>query len=75
MNSKCQIDLIDMQTQHDGRLEFILVYHNRLIEFVLLRPLKIDVQKESLVYYSIFSLLFECFLFYRGTMAVNLRTK
>lgn len=39
MNSRCQIDLIDMQTQPDGDYKFILVYQDQLTKFVNLRPL------------------------------------
>ncbi|XP_060836383.1 KRAB-A domain-containing protein 2-like [Rhopalosiphum padi] len=40
MNSRCQIDLIDMQAQSDGEYKFILVYQDHLTKYVLLRPLK-----------------------------------
>lgn len=39
LNSRCQIDLIDMQAQPDGNYKFILVYQDHLTKFVLLRPL------------------------------------
>ncbi|XP_060864326.1 KRAB-A domain-containing protein 2-like [Metopolophium dirhodum] len=39
MNSRCQIDLIDMQAQPDGNFKFILVYQDHLTKFVNLRPL------------------------------------
>jgi len=39
MNSRCQIDLIDMQAQPDGNYKFILVYQDHLTKFVNLRPL------------------------------------
>jgi len=39
LNSRCQIDLIDMQAQPDGNYKFILVYQDHLTKFVNLRPL------------------------------------
>ncbi|XP_055928730.1 KRAB-A domain-containing protein 2-like [Argiope bruennichi] len=38
MNSCCQVDLIDMQSQADN--EFIMVYQDHLTKFVLLQPLQ-----------------------------------
>lgn len=38
MNSRCQIDLIDMQAQPDGDYKFICVYQDHLTKFVILRP-------------------------------------
>lgn len=40
MNSRCQVDLIDMQTQEDRGFRFIMVYQDHLTKFVLLRALK-----------------------------------
>lgn len=40
MNSRCQVDLIDMQSNPDGQYKFILVYQDHLTKFVQLRPLK-----------------------------------
>jgi hypothetical protein len=39
-NSRCQIDLIDMQSQPDAQFRFILNYQDHLTKFVLLRPLQ-----------------------------------
>ena len=39
-NSRCQVDLIDMQSQPDGEYNFILDYQDHLIKFCTLRPLK-----------------------------------
>ena len=39
-NSRCQVDLIDMQSSHDGEYKFILNYQDHLTKFVLLRPLE-----------------------------------
>ncbi|XP_045448769.1 KRAB-A domain-containing protein 2-like [Melitaea cinxia] len=40
MNSRCQVDLIDFQTQPDGNFKFIMVYQDYLTKFVLLRALQ-----------------------------------
>lgn len=39
MNSRCQIDLIDMQSSPDNGYRFIFVYQDHLTKFVQLRPL------------------------------------
>lgn len=39
MNSRCQVDLIDFQSQPDGEFKFIFVYQDHLTKFVVLRPL------------------------------------
>lgn len=39
MNSRCQIDLIDMQANPDAGMKFILVYQDHLTKFVLLKAL------------------------------------
>ena len=38
MNSRAQVDQIDMQSQPDGDLKWILVYQDHLTKFVQLRP-------------------------------------
>ena len=38
MNSRAQVDLIDMQSQADGENRWIFVYQNHLTKFVQLRP-------------------------------------
>ncbi|XP_023212590.1 KRAB-A domain-containing protein 2-like, partial [Centruroides sculpturatus] len=40
MNSRCQVDLIDFQTQPDGKFKFIMVYQDHLAKFILLRALE-----------------------------------
>lgn len=40
MNSRCQVDLIDLQTNPDGNYKFILVYQDHLTKFVILRALQ-----------------------------------
>jgi transposase InsO family protein len=39
MNSGCQVNLIDMQSNSDRDMTFILVYQDHLTKFVLLRSL------------------------------------
>ncbi|XP_072398083.1 KRAB-A domain-containing protein 2-like [Diabrotica undecimpunctata] len=39
-NSRCQVDLIDTQSQADGDYNFIMVYQDHLTKFVQLRSLK-----------------------------------
>ena len=46
MNARCQVDLIDMQTQGDNQYKFILVYQDHLTKFVQLRPLKTKTAEE-----------------------------
>ena len=40
VNSRCHVDLIDLQTQLDDELKFILNYQDFLTKFVVLKPLK-----------------------------------
>lgn len=46
MNSRCQIDLIDLQTRPDGEFKFILVYQDHLTKYLRLRALKRKTAKE-----------------------------
>lgn len=39
-NFRCQVDLIDMQTQADNDFKFIMIYQDYLTKFVILRSLK-----------------------------------
>ena len=39
-NSRCQVDLIDMQSNPDGKYKFILSYQDHLTKFILLRALE-----------------------------------
>ncbi|XP_043485342.1 KRAB-A domain-containing protein 2-like [Leptopilina heterotoma] len=39
MNSRCQVDLIDLQSQADNNYKFVMVYQDHLTKFVILRPL------------------------------------
>ncbi|CAK9816188.1 KRAB-A domain-containing protein 2 [Anthophora plagiata] len=40
LNSRCQVDLIDLQSNRNGEYKFIMVYQDHLTKFVQLRPLK-----------------------------------
>ena len=40
LNHRCQVDLIDFQSQPDCDYKFILVYQDHLTKFIVLRPLK-----------------------------------
>ncbi|KAH0810939.1 hypothetical protein GEV33_011852 [Tenebrio molitor] len=46
MNSRCQIDLIDMQTEPDRDYRFILNYQDHLTKFTILKPLKTKTAEE-----------------------------
>ena len=50
LNSRCQIDLIDMQSQPDGEKKFILDYQDHLTKFVVLRPL-VSKRAEEVAYH------------------------
>lgn len=58
MNDRCQIDLIDMQSNPDGVFKFILVYQDHLTKFCILRPLQcktaVEVAKHVLDIFCIF---------------------
>ena len=45
-NSRCQVDLIDMQSQPDGEYKFILNYQDHLTKFCFLKPLKHKTKEE-----------------------------
>lgn len=45
-NSRCQVDLIDLQTQADGEFKYIMVYQDHLTKFVILRALKTKTAAE-----------------------------
>ena len=58
MNSKAQVDIIDMQCQRDGDLIWILVYQDDLTKLVHLCPVKLrrapEIAYQLLVIFSIF---------------------
>ncbi|KAG8173716.1 hypothetical protein JTE90_023692 [Oedothorax gibbosus] len=45
LNSRCQVDLIDMQANADEDFKFIMVYQDHLTKFVLLRALNKTAQE------------------------------
>ena len=56
MNSRAQIDLIDMQRQPDRDLKWVLVYQDHLTKFVQLRPItsKREIAYHLLDIFSVF---------------------
>ena len=58
MNDRCQIDLIDMQSNPDGDFKCILVYQDHLTKFCILKALSrktaVEVAKQVLDIFSIF---------------------
>ena len=46
MNSRCQVDLIDMQSEADGDFRFIFNYQDHLTKFTILKPLKTKTAEE-----------------------------
>ena len=42
MNSRAQVDLIDMRRQPDGDFKWVIVYKDLLKKFVQLRPVKLN---------------------------------
>lgn len=54
LNSRCQVDLIDLQSNRDGEYKFIMVYQDHLTKYVQLRPLKTKSFEE--VAYHVFSI-------------------
>lgn len=45
-NSRCQIDLIDLQSRPDDNYKFILVYQDHLTKYIQLKALKTKTAKE-----------------------------
>lgn len=55
LNSRCQVDLVDMQTCKDSEYKFILNYQDHLIKCIQLRSLKnITVEEVALTLLPIF---------------------
>ncbi|XP_023236835.1 KRAB-A domain-containing protein 2-like [Centruroides sculpturatus] len=46
LNSKCQVDLIDLKSHKYGEYKFIMVYQDHLTKFVQLLPLKTKTAEE-----------------------------
>jgi len=55
MNSRCQVDLIDMQSNPDCDMKFILVYQDHLTKLVLLRSLHSKRADEVAYHLDIFT--------------------
>ena len=70
-NSTAQVDLIDMQSQPDGDLKWILVYQDHLTKFVQLRPVKSKRAPELLISCLIYLAYLELLVFYKVIMAEN----
>lgn len=50
LNSRCQVNLVDMRSQPDGEFNFIMVYQDYHTKFLILRPLKSE-QAEEVAYH------------------------
>ena len=46
LNSRCQVDLIDYQSQSNGVYKYVFVYQDHLTKFVILRPLTSKTAEE-----------------------------
>lgn len=46
LNSRCQVGLLDLQSNRDGEYKFIMVYQDQLTKFVQLRHLKTKIAEE-----------------------------
>ena len=58
MNSRAQVDIINMQSQPDRDLKWILLYQDHLIKFVPFRPVKSKRTPEvACQLFDIFSIL------------------
>jgi hypothetical protein len=74
-NSRCQVDLIDFQSNADQFFKFIMVYQDYLTKFVVIRPLQTKTAEEvayNLV--DIFTLLGGV-QYYNPTTVVNFLIK
>jgi hypothetical protein len=57
-NSRCQVEILDMQSNSDGKFKFILYYQDHLTKFIILRPLKAKQAREVVnVLLDIFTIL------------------
>ncbi|KAI6648407.1 hypothetical protein LOD99_14085 [Oopsacas minuta] len=52
LNSRCQVDLIDMQSQPDGKYKYIMTYQDHLTKFVTLKALE-SKRAEGVAYHLI----------------------
>ncbi|GFV26662.1 KRAB-A domain-containing protein 2 [Trichonephila clavipes] len=51
LKSRCQVDLIDLQSNRDGKYKFIMVYQDHLTKLVQPRPLKTK-RAEEVAYHN-----------------------
>lgn len=58
MNSRCQVVLIDMQSESDGDFKFILNYQGHLTKYTVLQPPKIKTAEK--VAYNLIDFFFFC---------------
>ncbi|KAI5280775.1 KRAB-A domain-containing protein 2 [Manis pentadactyla] len=57
-DSRCQVEILDMQSNVDGEFKFILYYQDHLTKFIILRPLKAKQTHEVVrVLLDIFTIL------------------
>ena len=74
MNSRAQVDLIDMQSQPDGDFKWIMNYQDHLTKFIILKPLLTKVTsgvaKELVGIFCLFYLTVP--VFFNQTMVENL---
>uniref|UniRef100_A0A8C6CHE6 KRAB-A domain containing 2 n=2 Tax=Monodon monoceros TaxID=40151 RepID=A0A8C6CHE6_MONMO len=58
IDSRCQVEILDMQSNADGEFKFILYYQDHLTKFIILRPLKAKQAHEVVaVLLDIFTIL------------------
>ena len=55
-NSRAQVDLIDMQTCHDGEFRYILQYQDHLTKFCHLRPLRYKSKYHFIIIFYYFQI-------------------
>uniref|UniRef100_A0A8C2S687 Integrase catalytic domain-containing protein n=2 Tax=Capra hircus TaxID=9925 RepID=A0A8C2S687_CAPHI len=57
-DSRCQVEILDMQSNADGEFKFILYYQDHVTKFIILRPLKAKQAHEVVsVLLDIFTIL------------------
>jgi hypothetical protein len=75
LNSRCQVDLIDFQSNADQLFKFIMVHQDHLTKFVVIRPLKTKTAEE--VAYNLIDIFtfLEHLQYYNPTTVVNFLIK
>ena len=74
MDSRAQVDLIDMQSQPDGDLKWILVYQDHLTKFEQLRPVTSKLESEIAYQFLNIFIIFGAPSIDRVIMEQSLRT-